>query len=170
MILATVGTQLPFPRLTEAVALWARAQGEPATIQAGQAETDGAGAGDGAGDGPVKLRNAIPPVELDAIFARARVVVGHAGIGTILSAQRHRRPLIILPRRAALGEHRNDHQLATAGWVEGRPGIYVAWEATDIAPLLGQDLEPASPQPSPSSDGLIRRLSDFLAPPDRGEP
>ena len=41
-------------------------------------------------------------------------IVAHAGMGTILTALEIGKPLLVMPRRAALGEHRNDHQLATA--------------------------------------------------------
>ncbi len=64
------------------------------------------------------------------------MVVAHAGIGTILSARRHARPLVILPRKADLGEHRNEHQMATARAVAALPGVHVAWEAAEIAPFL----------------------------------
>lgn len=92
------------------------------------------------------------------------MIVAHAGIGTILSAKRWGKPLVILPRRHGLGEHRNDHQLATARQVESLPGIHVAWEAADLGPLLTlPDLTPASDAPSPSHAALIARLRTFIA-------
>ena len=91
-------------------------------------------------------------------------MVAHAGIGTILSAKRWARPLVILPRRHALGEHRNDHQIATARQVETLPGIHVAWEAADLEALLARrDLTPANETPSPSHAALVARLRAFIA-------
>ena len=120
---------------------------------------------DGSGEWPhLDLRTRLDPAEFDALFLAARVVVGHAGIGTILSARRHRRPLVILPRRHALGEHRNDHQLATARAVAALPGIHVAWEAEDLPPLLDDPaLEAAVDVPGPALPALIARLRDFIA-------
>ena len=156
MILVTVGTQLPFPRLTDAVARWARDAGERTVIQSG---APGGGAADG-----VEIRQSIPPGEFERLFADARVVVGHAGIGTILTAQRIGRPLVLMPRKAALGEHRNDHQVATARHVAGRPGLYVAEDEAALAALLGRDdLEPARPGAGEARAALIRRVGDFLA-------
>jgi hypothetical protein len=40
----------------------------------------------------------------------ARLVVAHAGMGTILTAAELGKPLILMPRRAKFNEHRNDHQ------------------------------------------------------------
>ena len=36
------------------------------------------------------------------------------------------KPVVLLPRRARLGEHANDHQLDTAAWFGSRPGVHVA--------------------------------------------
>lgn len=67
----------------------------------------------------------ILPDEFDAHVARCTMIVAHAGIGVIIAAAEHRKPLIIMPREAGLGEHRNDHQLATARRCEGMPGLQV---------------------------------------------
>jgi UDP-N-acetylglucosamine transferase subunit ALG13 len=55
----------------------------------------------------------LDPPEFNRWFARASTIVAHAGMGTILSALRYEKPILVMPRRAALREHRNDHQLAT---------------------------------------------------------
>ncbi|MEO1552252.1 MAG: glycosyltransferase, partial [Pseudomonadota bacterium] len=93
----------------------------------------------------------------------ARVVVAHAGVGTILSAKRFGKPLVLLPRRVALGEHRNDHQMATAQAVAPLPGIHIAWEVDDLPPLLATpDLACATDTPSPSHAALMARLKSFI--------
>jgi beta-1,4-N-acetylglucosaminyltransferase len=51
---------------------------------------------------------------------KSRLVVSHAGIGTIILCQRHGIPLLILPRRKKFGEHMNDHQLEIAQALEER--------------------------------------------------
>ena len=154
MIFATVGTQLPFPRLIDALAALAPALGEEIIAQTGASE----------GNWPeLDLRPTLTPAEFETAFTSARIVVAHAGIGTILSAKRYGKPLVILPRRHALGEHRNDHQLATARQVETLPGIHVAWEVSDLEPLLRRtDLDPASDAQSASHAALIDRLRGFI--------
>ena len=58
----------------------------------------------------------------------AAAIVAHAGMGTILTALETGKRLLVMPRRAALGEHRNDHQLATVSrspsWAASR------WQST----------------------------------------
>jgi UDP-N-acetylglucosamine transferase subunit ALG13 len=155
VIFATVGTQLPFPRLIASLDALAPELGEPIVAQTGSG---------GEKWNNLDRREHLAPAEFEALFAAARIVVAHAGIGTILSAKRLGRPLVILPRRHALGEHRNDHQLATARQVEALPGIHVAWQAEDLGPLLARsDLAPATEAGSPSHDALIARLRNFIA-------
>ncbi len=155
MIFATVGTQLPFPRLIAALDALAPDLGEAIVAQTGP------------GARPVRTldqRDSLTPAEFDALMREARVIVGHAGIGTILSARSVGKPLVLMPRRHALGEHRNDHQVATARQVAHMPGIHVAWEAADLGPLLGRrDLAAARQEESAARAALIGRLKAFIA-------
>ena len=66
----------------------------------------------------------------------AAFVVAHAGMGSILSALSLGKSLVILPRREDLGEHRNDHQRATAERVAERPGVFVAADEAELPGLL----------------------------------
>jgi UDP-N-acetylglucosamine transferase subunit ALG13 len=106
MIFVTVGTQEPFDRLIKTVdefsPFW---RGEEVVAQTGN------------GSYSVKNINAInylDPDEYADLFNRARLVICHAGTGTILSALMKKKPIAVLARKASLGEHRNEHQLATA--------------------------------------------------------
>ena len=128
MIFVTVGTQLAFDRLTRAVDQWAALNPQESIV--GQI-----------GPGTYlptcfKHQAFVSPSEANALFSSADFIVAHAGMGSILSALRYRRPILIMPRRAALGEHRNDHQLATARWLGGRPGVHVAADERELLVLL----------------------------------
>lgn len=153
MIFVTVGTQLAFPRLVDALNMWAADTSEEVIAQTLQQPRDWPN---------LTCHPTLEPAAFEDLFGRARVVVGHAGIGTILSAFRHSRPLIILPRRLALGEHRNDHQIATAQAVQDLRGLHVAWQAEEIAALLRQDLAPADETQKPMRATLIARLAGFI--------
>lgn len=135
MILATVGTQLPFPRLIYALDRIAPDLGEKIIAQTGKI------------DGPlhnIEHCESVAPKAFDALFREARVVVSHAGIGTVIAAKKYSKPIILFPRRAALGEHRNDHQLATANQLRHHPGVYIAWDEAELKHLLSMALdEPA---------------------------
>jgi UDP-N-acetylglucosamine transferase subunit ALG13 len=56
----------------------------------------------------------LPFPELDALVARARVVVTHGGVGSILIALTHRIRPIAVPRLSRFSEAVDDHQLSFA--------------------------------------------------------
>lgn len=156
MIFVTVGTQLPFDRLIEVVDKWAGdnareevfAQIGPSVIKPRH----------------ISYRDFLAPSEANVLFARAELIVSHAGMGSILTAMKYRKPILVMARRASLGEHRNEHQLATVKWLSDRPGITVAWEAKDVGHLLdARDRITAGEGISESaSEQLIVSLRNFI--------
>ncbi|MEI4473724.1 glycosyltransferase [Frigidibacter sp. MR17.24] len=164
MIFATIGTQLGFPRLVTALVDLAPRLGEEMLIQTGP-DTDPAWQAAAAATPGLTLVQSLRPAEFEEAFTRARAVVGHCGMGTILSARRWVKPLVVMPRRHALGEHRNDHQLATARQVEALPGVHVAWEIADLERLLAGPALSPPPEPgeqSPGQQALVARLRAFI--------
>ena len=160
MIFATVGTQLPFDRLLNGLDRWAASRPERAV----QAQTGNSGA---------RFRHLIcTPFMAQACFREAietaEIIVGHAGRGTILTAAELGKPCIIMPRLAAHGEHRNDHQLATAAEMCRLPNVSVVDDAEELAAPLddlinaddlfnGAGIDPfASPQLITAVAGFIR--------------
>jgi UDP-N-acetylglucosamine transferase subunit ALG13 len=129
LILLTVGTQLPFNRLISAVDDLAIEIDEEIFGQIG--------------DTHIQPKNfpsspSLSPVEFDKKFQSAKIVISHAGIGTILTAKKYRRPIILFPRRSEFGEHRNDHQIDTCKQVIGTPGIYVAQDVDRLSFYMKQ--------------------------------
>lgn len=138
MILLAVGTQEPFDRLVRAVDQWVADTGHPVFGQLGRI-------------GPESYRPAnfewaplLPAAEFEARFAVAPLVIAHAGMGAIIGSLCQGKPLVIMPRRASLGEHRNEHQLATVEKFRDRPGIFVAEDETQLAATLAQALAAGS--------------------------
>ncbi|MGK2908986.1 MAG: glycosyltransferase [Sphingobium sp.] len=154
MILVTVGTQLPFDRLIEIVDEAAPRVGRPILAQTGLGKYVPKN---------IDWRQMIDPIEFAEILSRVSLIVAHAGIGTLLMAQKHQKPIIVLPRRASLGEHRNEHQMATVKALEKREGVYVAWTSEDVARFMA---EPSlAPMPSSADLGksrLLDKISTFI--------
>lgn len=155
MILITVGTQLPFDRLIRKMDEIAPTLGKPVFAQVGNGVYE-----------PKNMEwvHNIDPSRFDDLFSKAEKIVSHAGIGTVLTAQRFGKPIVLIPRRATLGEHRNDHQLATVDQLQGRSGIYIAHTENELEPLLRDNLAaPDSDQGgNPYKLLLINRLRGFI--------
>lgn len=130
MIFATVGTQLPFDRLVSTLDMWASQNpSEQGFVQLGQGKYC-----------PNYLEWA-RTVSIEVFRSKLKLcdlVVAHAGMGTIISAIELGKPVIVMPRRAELGEHRNDHQLATAERLRHLRGLKIANDHEELAQLLDQ--------------------------------
>lgn len=128
MIFVTVGTQLAFDRLIAAVDTWAGANlHEKVFCQIGPGEYR---------PQYCEFSDFVPPDKATELFRSADLIVAHAGMGSILTALKYRKPILVMPRKASMGEHRNEHQLATAKWLGEKPGVFVANDAKDIASIL----------------------------------
>lgn len=152
MIFVTVGTQLPFPRLIEAMDEIAGRLYEPVIAQTYE---------------PTRCSNMIVEPQMNGVryadvLSRARLVVAHAGIGTIMATREAGIPLVILPRRADLGEHRNDHQQGTARQMLGHEGITAVWSEDKLEELLHHSFESPAARSAPALDGLVSGLRSFI--------
>lgn len=156
----TVGTQLPFDRLTRAMDQWC------AGIPSGSVRVFGQ-------IGPILGSNHTPkhfewteflaPDEFGKRFEAATHIVAHAGMGTIISAMVAGKPIAILPRRKALGEQRNDHQVATVRNFVSRPQIFCAEQAHDLPLALDRMLETAERTVPPAAAMLAEAsLTDAI--------
>jgi UDP-N-acetylglucosamine transferase subunit ALG13 len=101
MILATIGTnEQPFDRLVRAVA--ALDVDEPMLVQYGSSKV---------AHGRGEWVDFLPFDELEQRARAARVVICHAGVGSIMLAQRSGHRPVVMARRHHLGEAVDDHQL-----------------------------------------------------------
>jgi UDP-N-acetylglucosamine transferase subunit ALG13 len=156
MIFVTVGTQLPFDRLIRAVDSWAAQNPEIEVFaQIGPSEFR---------PGHIESVDFVTPDVADRYFRKADLIVSHAGMGSIITALKYRKPLLMLPRKASFGEHRNDHQMATAKWLGTRNGITVAWSEDEVARYLaGQMQMSAGGELSDCADpAFIARLREAI--------
>ena len=137
MIFVTIGSMFPFDRLIRVMDAWA-------------AENAGDEPFAQIGDGAYEPRHMPWVRRLDqAAFARtvagARLIVAHAGMGSVITADEFRKPIVILPRLQERGEHTTDHQVATANWLRAKPGIHVADRDEDLGARIAEALAEGAP-------------------------
>lgn len=173
-VFVTVGSQLPFDRLVLTVAHWVRTQ--PSVKAVAQI---GASALQRQVLEPMELVDHLAPRRYAQLIEQAHFIVAHAGVGSILTAIEHGKPMVMLPRRGHLHETRTDHQFDTALHLlrQQVPGAHaplrVALDEEALPSVLNQTLldlvggaikgssdtaNPLSPSPSPSHAALIQSL------------
>lgn len=159
MIFVTVGSDIPFDRLVRVVDEWARATGRT-DVFAQIGETDYRPA-------HVAYTDFLQPEEFARRFAAASIIISHAGMGTILSALRNEKPILVMPRKGSLGETRNEHQLATAKRLLELGKINVAFDEAELRASLDHldELKPREKITPFASEKLLSALRDFVARP-----
>lgn len=157
MIFVTVGTQLPFERLVKAMDAWAASHpGREVVMQPGDTAYR---------PQHCKFVAHTQPDEWERLFNRAELIVSHAGMGTILKSLDRGKPLIVMPRLAALGEHRNDHQVATVERFRDFGNMRVVNDTAELESAL--DAPPAGMsdggrENNANLDRLIREIRKFV--------
>jgi UDP-N-acetylglucosamine transferase subunit ALG13 len=130
MIFATVGTQGRFDRLIRTVDEWAGAHGRADVFaQTGPSDYHSE---------HIRTERFIDATEFRKRVESASLVISHAGMGSIITALELGKRIIVMPRRASLGEHRNDHQLATAKRFAEQGRITVAFTEQELVDKLDQ--------------------------------
>lgn len=154
MIFVTIGTQEPFDRFIKIIDDVAPLIDDEIIAQVSNCSFTPQN---------IKTIKFIAPDEFNDIFMKARLIVSHAGMGTIISALQKHKPIIVFPRIAALGEHRNEHQLATARKFKEMGKIYVAMDESELRKLIvSKNLKCLSSIGETASPELIKSIEDFI--------
>lgn len=101
------------------------------------------------------------PKEFEDYVLKARLVITHAGIGSIATAILAEKPVIVVPRRAELGEVSNNHQFITAKQLEEEGKVLAAYDVGDLPQKLRQ-AEIFVPNKSQMSEGIINAVQEFI--------
>jgi len=154
MIFVTIGTQISFDRFIQAIDELAQLIEEPIIAQVFQGSYR-----------PENIQTVdfLSPDEFNKLMYEATLVISHAGMGTILSALKYEKPIIIFPRIASLGEHRNDHQMVTAMRMNELGYVHVAYDKKQLKDLiLRGDLQPLKKLNTIGSNQMINSIITSL--------
>ncbi len=147
---------MPFDRLVKAVDQWAVDRGR-SDVFAQIGPTDYR---------PSKIQwtNILGPEEFKRRFEAAQVIVAHAGTGSIITALQLGKPILVMPRRAALRETRNDHQVATAEQFRRFESVAVAWDEKELVTRLEgiEGLKGRQAVGSHASPELVEAIRGFI--------
>jgi UDP-N-acetylglucosamine transferase subunit ALG13 len=154
LIVLTVGTQLPFDRLVNLVDQAALSIPETIFGQIGKTSLT-----------PRNFAYAqlLSPEEFHQKVSESRVIVGHAGMGTLLTAAKYGKPAAIMARRKEFSEHRNDHQLATVEQMRKIQGVYTFDSSDELIKIATTEyLQPMSSKESIRRSNLVINLKNYI--------
>jgi len=101
------------------------------------------------------------PDEFISMVSKARILISHAGMGTIIEAVKQAKPIIVVPRKPELGEVDNDHQFATARQLEEEGKILVAYEVDNLPEKIEQ-AKTFVPAQGQGNLGIINAVQVFI--------
>jgi UDP-N-acetylglucosamine transferase subunit ALG13 len=151
MILITVGTnEQPFDRLVQAAAeLDPR---EPLFVQHGSSRVR---------HGRGTWVDFLAYEELSDQVGRARAVVCHAGVGSIMLARRHGLRPLVVPRRLHLGEAVDDHQLPLARRLHASGVVQLVEDERELASALAAIESPVAEIAQAVTNGAAALATDL---------
>jgi UDP-N-acetylglucosamine transferase subunit ALG13 len=157
VIFVTVGTQLPFERLVAAVDRWAASisPGPDVLAQVGGGHDDYAN---------LRCVRTLDGHRYSEAIANSRLMIAHAGTGSILTALDRGVPVILMPRDHRRGEHRDDHQYQTARQLEKMGLLTVAWDESELPELIEKALRGPGRRPRAQARGaeLIGFVRNYI--------
>ncbi len=107
-------------------------------------------------------------MEILKYFKEASLIIGHGGVGTVINAITYKKPLILVPRSSAEGEHHDDHQVELAKQIRGTEGIFVVDDMEELknTVIWVMDLvkrKTVDPSFSPERDRLLSFIRDYVS-------
>lgn len=150
MIFATTGAQLPFDRLVKMLDDIAPTIDEKIVAQFIQSTYRPRN---------LDVTGFVSPADFGKYVADARIVVAHAGMGSIISALELGKPVVVLPRLASMGEHRNDHQVATAERLTELGYVFYAHDYDELSAFIrAESLPPLRKISTQASSRLVQAI------------
>jgi UDP-N-acetylglucosamine transferase subunit ALG13 len=154
MIFVTVGTnETPFDRLVRAVDNLEL--DEELVVQHGSSTVRPEGA---------RCVDFLPFEELVEHVRRARLVVSHAGVGSVLVALSSGRRPIVVPRLRRFGEAVDDHQAAFAKRLHAAGMVQLVKDPGELRDALTSSVErlPPHARDEAGPNGLVEDLHEYL--------
>jgi UDP-N-acetylglucosamine transferase subunit ALG13 len=150
----TVGNATqPFDRLLRAVADVSGDLPHPIVVQRGRSTVS---------HEDWKYVDFFPMDEFEKLIDHSSLLIMHAGAGSVINAVRAGRLPIVMPRRAAYGEHVDDHQLEFAIALESTNYVLIARDSGELRSAVPNALACRDRRASASIE-LIKHIGQMLA-------
>lgn len=105
--------------------------------------------------------NYCSPSDFKGYLERSNAIIAHDGIGTIAQALQLSKPVVVLPRKAELGECNYKHQLTTMKQLEKEDKILLAYEVSELPEKLKQ-VENFTTKQKHGCEEIVRAVQEFI--------
>jgi UDP-N-acetylglucosamine transferase subunit ALG13 len=92
---------------------------------------------------------------------KARLIIAHAGVGSIITALQFKKPIIVVPRLKKFGEHIDDHQVQIAIAFEREGKVLACYQIDELEDIL-RKAKNFKPKLRKRSAPIFKLVSEFL--------
>lgn len=156
-VFASVGTQkFPFTRLLKLVDQ-AAAQGQPQDrffAQTGFTDYQSP---------RIETKPFLPKEEFEERIKNCDLLIVHGGVGTMITALKYQKKIIVVPRLCKYGEHVDDHQMQIAESFEQKNLVLCCRDGDDILRLIEEAGHHSFAAYVSHRADMVRAIEGFLA-------
>ncbi len=109
----------------------------------------------------------LSPEEFQRKMQEARLVICHAGAGTLLHIFRAGKVPVVMPRRKKYGEHVDDHQVESVRLLTEEGRVVAAYEAEDLPAAIieatRRSAQPLRPSPTKMIELVAQAIRELSA-------
>jgi beta-1,4-N-acetylglucosaminyltransferase len=153
MILVIVGLMYGFDRLVREIDRISTNISEDIIMQIGNTKYEPKN---------VKYYRFVTEDQINKLYNDARIIICHAGVGTILSSLLRNKLVIVVPRRMKYGEHVDDHQLEIAKELEKDGIIKAVYDIDKINQTLTEISNISFNGRKTGNNLLTKKLKEYL--------
>ena len=92
---------------------------------------------------------------------KARIIITHAGVGSIITALQFKKPIIAVPRLKKFNEHVNDHQLQIAKAFEKEGKILACYDINELEKII-KKAKKFKPKVKKKKSKILSILEEYL--------
>ena len=107
------------------------------------------------------FRKFLKPKEYEREMKSADIIISHAGAGSIITALKYEKPLIVVPRLKRFNEHTDDHQIDLARALEEKGKALAVFNLRNLAQAI-KKAKHFKPKTKSDRTKLIKRIRTFL--------
>jgi len=100
--------------------------------------------------------------DFESYISKADVVVSHSGVGSIMTALKKGKPVVVFPRLAKYGEHVDDHQIEIARTFAEKGYLLMCGENDDLLSLIERAGKYTFNEYVSQTDRIIEMIEGFL--------